>query len=492
VTRGAGLGTAVACAVVLAAAGFAAERSRALFPLKFSIQRDAELMPSTTAVPAAERRRGLPTLSLHLSDADLYDPQTGILANKHEHSRKWERRGSVSYLDGGRVLFSSTTGVRIHGGGSRITSPKQGYRLYLRREYGASTVPPGLLFGPPHEHPVRVLIVHNDIRTREGGLKWSLVNPLAFDIAERTGGITSPSRPVRFLLNGEFHGVFVLYEHFSPAHYFATHGQRDVRLEGSEFVDLHRRIHALAPFDAETVGDIVDLENLLRWFMATAFCGTRDAFQGPGQLRDASRARAQWFWVNWDMDGSFGNVEFDPFRELLLPPGVRHRGRRHDEVRPYILTRLLAEDPSFKERFKEAWIEAMVYRLSSDFLLERFDHYRDVAVTYGVTPRTYLPVLEDFLRRRPAILRGMAERYLQTPTYAVKVSSSEPVLVNGHEVGATFDGYAFQGMTVTLDVPPGRERALDYWRVNGQPHPRRRAPLTLTATSDLIVQAVWR
>ncbi len=324
-------------------------------------------------------------------------------------------------------------------------------------------------------------MVHNDIRTREGGMKWSLVNPLAFDIADRVGGITSPSRPVRFLLNGEFQGVFVLYEHFTPAHYFAAHGQRDVRLEAEEFVALYDRIHALAPFDARTVGDVVDLENLLRWFMATAFCGTRDAFQGPGQFRDASRARAQWFWVNWDMDGSFGNVEFDPFRELLLPPGVEHRGRRHDEVRPYILTRLIAEDPAFKARFKEAWIEAMVYRLNPDFLHERFDHYRDVAVTYGVKPQAYLPVLEDFLRRRPAVLRRMAERYLQTPTFAVRVSSPQPVLVDGHEVGASFDGYVFQGMRVTLGVPPGRERRFDYWRVNGQPQPRRQATITRDA-----------
>jgi hypothetical protein len=297
---------------------------------------------------------------------------------------------------------------------------------------------------------------------------------------------------VRFLLNGEFQGVFVLYEHFTPAHYFASHGRRNIRLEASEFVALYDEIHALAPFTAETVGAIVDLDSLLKWFLATAFCATRDPFQGPGQFRDASRARAQWFWVNWDMDGSFNNLGHDPFHELLLPPGVDHRGRRHDEVRPYILTRLIAEDPAFKRRFEAAWIEAMVYRLTPGFLLERYEHYRDVAVIYGVKPLTYLPVLEDFLRQRRDVLRGMAERYLGTPTYALRVTSPQAVLVDGHDVGARFDGYVFRDMRVTFSLPPESQKRFDYWRINGQPHPRRQATVTVTATSDIVAQPIWR
>jgi hypothetical protein len=447
-------------------------------------------MPSTLAVPVPEVRRGLPTLSLYLAGPDLYDPKTGILANKHEHGRAWERRGSVSYLDNGRVLYASTAGVRVHGGGSRITSPRQGFRLYFRREYGASVVPPGLLFDSPHAHPVRVLVVHNDVRNRVG-VRWALVNPLAFDVASAVGGIATPARPVRFLLNGEFQGVYVLYEHFTPEHYFTTHG-RHVKLDAGEFGDLWHQVHALSPLTMASVGEIVDVENLTRWFIATAFCATRDPFQGPGQFRDTSRPRAQWFWVNWDMDGSFGAVDQDPFAELLLPPGVAHRGRRGDEVRPFILTTLLRDDPGYREYFERAWADAMNYRLTPAFLHERFDHYRDVAVTYGVKPLDYLPQLERFLRERPRALRGMAERYLGTPTFALRVASPRPLLVDGHPFDGRFDGYYFSGMRVTLDVPPGDRGKFSYWRVNGVPQERRQASVTLTVDGDLTVQAIWR
>lgn len=490
-TRFQHLATAAALAAALVAIGVVAEQHAALFALKFSIQRNPELMPSSVVVPDDEIRRGLPTLSLYVSDRDLHDRATGILANKDKHGRAWERPATVSYLEGGRVLFSSTAGVRVHGGGSRLTSPRQGYRVYLRREYGASPIPPGLVFGPPHVHPVRVLMVHNDVRKREG-TAWALTNPLAYDIAEAVGGITSPARPVRFLLNGHFEGVFVLYEHFHPDHYFKAHRQRDVRLDGAEFEALWNQVHALTPLTMATAGELVDVESLTRWFIAIAFCGTRDPFQGPSQFRDPSRPRAQWFWVSWDMDASFGNARNNPFDELLLPPGGGQRGRRADEVRPYLMTTLLAQDPGYREYFKQAWIDAMNHRLTPAFLHERFEHYRRIALTYGVETLDYLPRLEAFLAERPGVVRGHAEQYLQTPTASCRITSTRPVLLDGHQVSGLFEGYYFRGMRVTLDVPRSESKRFSYWRVNGMPQPRRQTAVTLSADQDLVIQAVWR
>ena len=81
----------------------------------------------------------------------------------------------------------------------------------------------------------------------------------------------------------------MLYEHFHPNHYFRAHGQRAIRLNADEFEALATQIRALTPVTMATAGEIVDIENLTRWFIATAFCATRDPFQGPSQFRDASR-----------------------------------------------------------------------------------------------------------------------------------------------------------------------------------------------------------
>ena len=114
-------------------------------------------------MPVNEVASGVPVLSLTLDDADLNDPANGLLPNKMKHGSEWEREGSVSYFEDGRLLFASGVGVRIHGGGSRITAPRHGFRLYFRRKYGPREVPPGVLFSPAAQ-PVRRLVVHDDVR----------------------------------------------------------------------------------------------------------------------------------------------------------------------------------------------------------------------------------------------------------------------------------------------------------------------------------------
>ena len=108
-----------------------------LFPVwRFAVQWSPEALPSSRAVPVTEVASGVPVLSLTLEDADLNDPAKGLLPNKREHGEEWEREGSVSYFENGKLIFASGVGVRIHGGGSRITAPRPGFRLYFRRKYG--------------------------------------------------------------------------------------------------------------------------------------------------------------------------------------------------------------------------------------------------------------------------------------------------------------------------------------------------------------------
>jgi hypothetical protein len=68
-----------------------------LFPLwRFAVQWSPQALPSTRAVPMKEVASGRPILSLTLSEPDLRDAKTGILANKNEHGEEWEREASVS------------------------------------------------------------------------------------------------------------------------------------------------------------------------------------------------------------------------------------------------------------------------------------------------------------------------------------------------------------------------------------------------------------
>ena len=116
----------------------------------------------------AEVEAGLPLMSLWVDRNDLYNPVTGILANKYGRGRAWERPGFVSYFDDATLRFATGVGVRIHGGSSRETSPVQSCRLYFRDQLGADRFEPGILFDATAD-PIRRLVLHNDLRIPLGG-----------------------------------------------------------------------------------------------------------------------------------------------------------------------------------------------------------------------------------------------------------------------------------------------------------------------------------
>ena len=476
--------------VALMALGLLVE-TRGLFPLlRFGITRAPANAPSTIGVPPGELARRVSTVSLYLRPEDLHDPTVGILANKRKHGPAWERPGWISFFEDGRLVHATGVGVRVHGGGSRVLPAPQGFRVYFRRRYGASSLPGQIAFGPSHAHALRRLVLHNDARRGPKGIRWHLVNPLAYDIATAIGAITSPTRPVRFLLNGEFQDVFVLSEHFHPRDYFKAHRGYPVRLDRGEFDQLFRQIRAMRPLRMASVGHLVDLDNLTRWFIATVFCATNDAYQGPGQFRDPMRESSQWFWVNWDMDQSFRQPEQDTFGYLLSRTG-RPRGRRPNEPRPRILVALLDDDPQYRAYFQRVWTDVMNHVLTPAFLDERFEHYRAEAERLDLKDLAYQVPLKEFLQRRPTAVWKIATDWLRTgPPVACRILGAHgAVLIDGRRVTPGWQGAYFPGMRVTLSVPPELTASFSHWVVNGAEV--QGLTLALDATAPLDIEPIW-
>jgi hypothetical protein len=479
--------------IALMALGLLVE-ARGLFPLlRFGITRAPEHAPSTIAVPPTEIARAVSTVSLYLRPRDLHDPVTGIIANKAnkmKHGPEWERPGWVSFFENGRLVYSTGVGVRLHGGSSRQLPRPQGFRLYFRRRYSATPLPGEIAFGPSHGHPLRRLILHNDLRIGRDRVRWHLVNPLAYDIATAIGAIASPSRPVRFLLNGEFQDVFVLAEHFHPRDYFVAHRGYPVSLKYDEFNQMWRQVRAMRPIRMAAVGHLVDLDNLTRWFIASVFCATNDAYQGPGQFRDPMRESAQWFWVNWDMDQSFRQPDQDTFWYLLSRTG-QPRGRRPNEPRARILVTLLDEDPEYRAYFQRVWTDVMNHVLTPAFLDERFEHYFAEGERLDLRDRAYLTPLKVFLQRRPTVAWKIATDWLRTgPAVACRIGGTRgAVIIDGRRVGPGWQGSYFPGMRVALSVPPELTSAFSHWVVNGAVVTG--TALTLDATSALDIEPVW-
>ena len=441
---------------------------------------------------------GAPLLSVYVDRPDLYDRDSGILANRTESGREWERPASMSYFDQGKLLFATGVGIRIHGGSSRVRDRKQSFRLYFRRQYGADQFEPGLLFDDTTE-PLRHLVVDHDEAAHDSDRTWHFINPLAYDIARHVGCITVQTQPVRFFLNGEWQGVYVLSEHISDEYLESHFGHADFQHEPPAFQALSSWLGEQHPVTMAKVAPVIDLDNLTRWLLSVLFCATVDSIQGPGQFRDARDPNARWFWINWDMDGSFSTTryaeapwEFDAFQEVLDRAGAPRRLRRRSEPRPELLTTLFAEDQAYREYFKKIFVEVMNHRLTPEFLTARFEYYREIAHTYGLADTSYLETLRDFLTYRPAVLRRHAEEHLNTPpSLRVRIVAPRDVelQMDGHAVRDGFEGYYFPEMRVELVVPESHRARFSHWLVNGE-IAGDRPVLQQVADTDVTVEAI--
>ena len=459
---------------------------------------------STTVLDPAEVSRGFPVMSLWVEPDDLHDPVTGILANVRAHGRAWERTGALSYLDGGELRFASSVGVRVHGGGSRITSEVQSFRVYFRDEYGADAFGPGLLFDGTSD-PLQRLILHNDVRrgslprsmARRGLAFWSFSNPLAYDIAERIGAIVPRTKPVRFFLNGKWQGVYVATEYVgvpdNPGFFHAHFGHAQFSSDLAPMEELWAWLEELeSPLTMQTISERINVENMTRWFLSVVFCATGDAFQGPGQFRDETRQRGEWFWINWDMDQSFRLQSADSFYSLLEQPGQRRRGRRHSEPRAAVLTHMLREDPEYLDYFKREFARMLNQQVTPEFLDERYRYYEEVARSYGVEDLGYLEALREFFSKRHDVLWELAHQHFDTGAAVALRVIAPPggVLVDGSGVGGTFDGRYFPDMMLDLSVPANQP--VSHWMVNGERQENAAQTIRLRVSEDLVIEPVLR
>jgi hypothetical protein len=109
-----------------------------------AVPADYEMEPEIVNHPSYRNElvpalKSIPTMSVAMAAADLFDGKRGIYANPQEHGADWERPASVELIfPDGRKGFQVDCGVRIQGGWNRRPeeSPKHSFRLVFKKKYG--------------------------------------------------------------------------------------------------------------------------------------------------------------------------------------------------------------------------------------------------------------------------------------------------------------------------------------------------------------------
>lgn len=347
-----------------------------------------------------------------------------IVEHPGQRGRHWERVGRIAFLSNGTLTFESPVGIRVHGGSSRYL-PVKSLRLFFRPSLDA-TRPTSADVGLEGNERYETLILHGDVRPDTGNMEFHYANPVSYAIARRLGISTSETVPASLVINGGDPLPYVTSEQLNRAllrsrmasDSLTIYNLRDVgdkeRLRTvGPIAELQRRFGPARGWTMEQVGEVVDLDNLISWFLSVMFCGTRDIAQGT-LVHDATRTGAPWYWVAWDYDMSFGRLDnpeggrAEDFHMKWIYSPVR---TPDPDARAIILRQLFRNSPEFRERFAQRFVVARDSLLTPRFLDETLKKFERAAEDNGIADVRYQSVMRDFLMHRGAVLtRQLQER----------------------------------------------------------------------------------
>ena len=444
--------------------------------------------PSSLIMDQEAVARGVPILSVVADEYDLFDPMTGIIANRTEKGKSWERPCFISYYNQGELLFATGAGLRIHGF-SRKPPKSLPLRFYFRSLYGYDQFKPGALFSEVSV-PLRQIIARREPNFR---------NMLAMDLARRIGCLTPEYLPALIYLNGSKYGdSYVLIEHLNDKwlqsryghdHFvlLRTTGHKEQRDKSPEYQKLLKWANdGAVRMTMQEVGKRVDIDNLCRWFMSQFYTAGYDMYQGPVIL-EKKNPDAKWFWINWDMDASFTNgVEPEKahvwekennIRNVMLnPPRDRSDEKtaryQNEDPRAILFRRMHQDDPEFRTYFERLYMDVMNHKLTPQYLEAWFERQSRILLAIQPEERTYLEEsIRPFITHRAGYLRGLMQKYFGSEaSFSCTLEGLENTrtIIDGFAHEGPYTGWYFKGSTITVAIPDTDARAIDHWTVNGK------------------------
>ncbi len=453
----------------------------------------------------------LPILSLIADPADLWAPDTGIIAHPRRGA-EGERPVHVTMLTGDPLpAFQIDAGLRLHFVGD---STKPSFRLYFRREYGLSRLEYPLF--PPHpEQDIhsykRLLLLAGDRSTRWALLEDALLSGLATDM-----GLPAPQgRFVLLFINGQPWGIYYMSERVDR--FFAEDALglpgatvvRDGQAEEGDQAHWDALINRLQSRDIRDPAHFaslqrqIDLERFTDFVILQMYFGLSDFIA----IRSGESA-GPWIWIPPEAH-TWGHL-YSGFVGLpdLPASDVLSRLLEIPEYRKFFATRLSDRlNTTLSPASVESHIEQLYALLRSDIRYE---------VARWPSPLDWesnVAALRDIVRSRPDILRQqVAQRIGLEGTASLSLTvhpeNSGRLFVNGMAVSVPWQGMYFLGTSIQVTAVPSPGFAFAGWEGAPEASPQIRlsvdGPISLRARfvplseplpdvlpNDVIINEFW-
>ncbi|MBN1465066.1 CotH kinase family protein [candidate division KSB1 bacterium] len=418
--------------------------------------RGVEKSPVITKTYLIDQLASIPSLSLVIDPADLYDATSGIYTHWQESGDAWERPGHLTcFQSDGAVGFSLDGGFRIHGSSSRAF-PKKSFRIYFRPEYGSGSLRYDLFPECDIEKFDR-LVLHNgssDELFYPG--RWTVVkNALVAETARSTPVLAAHGRFVAVYLNGENWGIYYLRErvdeHFFIAHFGTdqfdvlkgnTSDELSVELgSDSHWKSTHQFFETSYFANAahyQRAAQLVDLDCFIDYQIIGSFIGDHDWPHNNFYVLRRLSGDTRWRWMFWDSDHAFANyVQEDVFLNSIqwitrnsVRPDLKLFGSADDEKYLWatLMLRKLLGNSEFKQKFVIRYADLLNTTLSEKKLVSRIDSLQTLlsgtvykeydkwgSLAHAETSLSWeqnMAFLRDYVQRRQEIIREyLAEKF---------------------------------------------------------------------------------
>jgi hypothetical protein len=349
-----------------------------------------------------------------------------------------------------KLAFTSPAGLRTHGSASR-GYPKLSFRLYFRGDYGNPRLNYPLFAGQQNMSLDNFdrLILHSgaqDYATPLPDLRsnWTLLRAaLFYELAAELGVYTAQSRPALLFLNGQAQGIYQIRTFPDETYLQDRYGvvaedfftiSGDPGSPGALFEPVVNAafgkgawIELLVFLEANDVREeavyrelagMVDVDNLIDYVILQFYAGNTDWLNNNVKLfRPASTQK--WSWLVWDVDYSFGlapwsDVDINMLEWLYTTdrPGFEQGS---------LLLRKLLENETFRARYLARLNLLLATTLAPDKVAGQVaDMAAEMRADIGFETNLWtssgdwegsVAELQDFVMRRPDILRGHHEAW---------------------------------------------------------------------------------
>lgn len=339
------------------------------------------------------RRHDLPVIFLSTDPANLFDYQTGILADGPGYTatfphvganywKDWERPVHFEYIDeNGQAQLEFNAGIKVFGQYSRASDQKS-FSINLRDKYGPKEFcyP---LFG--EDSPTNVfseLVLRNsgqdnvNARMRDAFVAQSIAGQMDIDYMQY--------QPVVVYLNGEYYGLYDLRDKICEAYVANRTGADEDQIDmikGNNIVmsgstDEYRALlnyvktHDLS--NAENyayVASRVDIEEWINYWITITFFGNTDT--GNIKFYRERKEGAKWRWVVFDQDWALWSGETGTWN--MVEEFINPNGHGVGHMFSSDLARALMKNSAVRDQFIQTYGKYLKTTFSPDRLLSLFD-----------------------------------------------------------------------------------------------------------------------